>query len=177
MILQDKLKYLALFTLSLFMISCSDEDTEVQPLSTSTIEGSWSLAEINTTPPVDLEDDGNTDANVMNQTDCFNGMSLDFDTNGNLDMVTSAINFDSSASPSFDCSTQTSSGSYTINQKDLTVTTQISGNEETETLNVDVQNNTLSFTLTESDIADFFSIPGGESFSPITEAEFIYEKD
>ena len=171
------LKIPLIVLLSTFIISCSDDDTQVQTLSSSDIVGSWTLVEINSTPAVDLEGNGNTDPNVMNQTDCFDGMSLDFDNSGNVSVVTSAIDFDSSATPSFNCSLQTNSGSYSIDQNNLTVTAQISGNQETETLNVNVQNNTLSFTVTESDIADYFSVPAGESFSSITELEFVYQKD
>jgi hypothetical protein len=149
---------------STFIISCSDDDPQNQTLSSSDIVGNWSLVAINSTPAVDLEDDGNSDPNVMNQTDCFDGMSLDFDNNGNVSVVTSAIDFNSSATPSFTCSLQTNSGSYIINQNNLTVTAQISGNQETETLNVDVQNNTLSFIVTESDVADYFNVPSGRIF-------------
>ena len=170
-----KLGLFIFFSISIF--SCSDDDTQVQTLSSSDIVGSWTLVEINSTPAVDLEENGNTDVNLMDQTNCFDGMSLDFDNNGNVSVVTSAIDFDSSASPSFTCSLQTNSGSYTIDQNNLTVSAQISGNQETETLNVTVQNNTLSFTVTEGDIADFFSVPAGESFSSITELEFVYQKD
>ena len=170
-------KHLLLLILSISLFSCSDDDTQVQTLSNSDIVGNWTLVEINSTPAVDLEGNGNTDPNVMNQTNCFDGMSLDFDNSGNVNVVTSAIDFDSSASPSFTCSLQTNSGNYTIDQNNLTVTAQISGNQETETLNITVQNDTLSFTVTEGDIADFFSVPAGESFSTITELEFVYQKD
>lgn len=174
----NNFKVIILFISTVLFFNCSDEDNvNTQTLSSSDIVGNWSLVEINSTPAVDLEENGNTDPNVMNQTDCFDGMSLDFDNNGNVSVVTSAINYDSTNSPSFSCSLQTNSGSYSIDQNNLTVTAQISGNQETETLNVDIQNNTLSFIVTESDIADYFNVPPGESFSGITQLEFVYQKN
>lgn len=171
------LKITLLALLSTFIISCSDDDPQNQTLSSSDIVGNWSLVEINSTPAVDLEDDGNSDPNVMNQTDCFDGMSLDFDNNGNVTAVSSEIDYDDSASPSFNCSLRTDSGSYTLNNSDLSVTITLDGSQETETLNVDVQNNTLSFIVTESDVADYFNVPSGESFSSINELEFVYQKN
>lgn len=50
-------------------------------------------------------------------------------------------------------------------------------NQETQTILVDVQSNTLTFSLTQNDIAKFFSVPEGESFSAINELEFVYLKN
>ena len=171
------IKISLLVLLSTFIISCSDDDTTNQTLSSSDIVGNWSLVEINSTPAVDLEDNGNSDPNVMNQTDCFDGMSLDFDNNGNVTAVSSEIDYDDSTSPSFNCSLRTDSGSYTLNNSDLSVTVTLDGSQETETLNVDLQNNTLSFIVTESDVADYFNVPSGQSFSSINELEFVYLKN
>ncbi len=158
-------------------VSCSDDDSQVTTLSVADIEGNWVVSEINSTPAVDLESNGNSDANLMNQTTCFDGMSLDFDNNGTLTVVTSEITFDATATPSFSCELRSDVGSYQISGDVLTITLPISGNQETETINVNVQNNTLSFSLMQSDIAQFFNIPSGESFSAINDLEFVYLKN
>ncbi|RRO25174.1 hypothetical protein EIG84_01300 [Flavobacteriaceae bacterium 14752] len=163
--------------ISIFMASCSDDDVQNSVLNIADVEGSWTLSEINSTPVVDLENNGNTDANLMNQTSCFDGMSLDFDTSGNLTVVTSEITFDANTNPSFSCSLRTDSGSYIISGNDLTVTIPVSGSQETETIVVNVQNNMLSFSLTQNGIAQFFNVPSGESFSAINELEFVYLKN
>ncbi|TKS56250.1 lipocalin family protein [Mesohalobacter halotolerans] len=175
---KSKFSLLFVVFISIAITSCSDDDSvQNTVLNVSDIEGNWSLFQINSTPVVDLEGDANTNPNIMAQTDCFNGMSLNFGTNGVLTVVSSEITFDSNADPSFDCSLRTDVGSYSISGNDLTVTIPISGNQEIQTVVIDVQNNNiLSFTLTESQVAQFFSVPSGESFSTITELEFVYEK-
>ncbi|MDR9401233.1 MAG: lipocalin family protein [Psychroflexus sp.] len=132
----NPIKLLAI--LSIVMFSCSDEDNVTQTLSSSDIVGSWSLVAINSTPAVDLEENGNSDPNVMNQTGCFDGMSLDFDNNGNVTAISSEINYNANASPSFSCSLRTDSGSYLLNNNDLTVSITLDGSQETETLNVNI---------------------------------------
>ena len=175
--MKSKSSLLFVILISIATTSCSDDDTQNVILNETDILGTWTINEINSTPAVDLESNGNSDTNVMNQTNCFDGMSLDFDTNGNLTVVSSEITFDANTDPSFMCSLRTDTGSYIISGNDLTVTIPISGNQETETILVNIQNNTLSFSLTESQVAQFFNVPSGESFSAINELEFVYIKD
>lgn len=175
--MKSEFRLLLVIFISIFMISCSDDDTQNVVLNETDILGTWIVSEINSTPAVDLENNSNSDPNVMNQTSCFDGMSLDFDTGGNLTVVSSEITFDDNTDPSFVCSLRTDTGSYLISGNDLTVTIPISGNQETETVAVDIQNNTLSFSLTESQVAQFFNVPSGESFSAINELEFVYLKN
>lgn len=169
--------YFSLLILILINLSCVEDDSSNTSLNTANIEGLWIVSEINSIPTVDLESNGNTNANLMNQTTCFDGMSLDFDANGNLTVVSSEITFDSTATPSFSCELRTDTGTYVISGSDLTVTIPISGTQETQTILVDVQSNTLTFSLTQNDIVEFFSVPEGESFSAINELEFVYLKN
>jgi len=170
--------FLIFITACLILSSCSDDDdTNISVLSNSDIEGNWAITEINSTPAVDLESNGNTDPNLLNQTNCFDGMALDFDSNGNLNVTSTEITFDENASPSFVCSLRNDLGSYLISGGNLTVTIPISGNQETQTISVNIQNNTMSFSLTQSDVAQFFNIPSGENFSSINELEFVYQKN
>lgn len=169
-------RFLLIAFFAILLTSCSDDDTQNVVLNVTDIEGTWIVSEINSTPVVDLESNGNNDPNLMNQTTCFDGMSFNFDSNGNLTVVTTEITFDANSDPSFICSLRTDIGDYTISGNDLTVTVPILGNQETESVLVNIQNNTLTFSLSQVEVAEFFNIPNGESFSAIDELEFVYVK-
>lgn len=169
-------RFLLIAFFPILLTSCSDDDTQNVVLNETDIEGTWVVSEINSTPVVDLESNGNNDPNLMNQTTCFDGMSFNFDSNGNLTVVTTEITFDANSDPSFICSLRTDIGDYTISGNDLTVTVPISGNQETESVLVNIQNNILTFSLSQVEVAEFFNIPNGESFSAIDELEFVYVK-
>jgi len=158
--------------------SCSGDDSpQVTTFTDADIAGEWFLVELNSTPAIDLENDGTMDTNLMWQTTCFDGWSLEFIPNGNVLNATSAdIIFDPTASPTLDCTPRVDSGNYSISGNDLTVSTTVDGTVESQTLTINISNDTLSFVATESDVASMFNIPDGEVYSNLTSLEFVLQK-
>jgi len=162
----------------LVIISCSGDDSpQVTTFSDADVAGEWVLIEINSTPAIDLENDGTMDTNLMLQTTCFNGWGLDFIPNGNVLTAFSAdIIFDPTATPTLDCTPRTDAGNYSLSGNDLTVSTTVDGTVESQTLTITVANDTLSFVATESDVESMFNIPDGEIYSNLTSLEFVLQK-
>jgi hypothetical protein len=165
---------IALFVL--FSSCSSDDSTEMSTFSETDILGQWILIELNSTPAIDIENNGNLEENIMLQTSCFDGWGLNFEANANFTANSSDIDFNPTASPSLVCTPRTDSGTFSLAGNDLTVSVLVDGNVETQTISITIDNNTLSFTATESEVAAFFNIPDDEIYSDLLSIEFVLQK-
>lgn len=162
----------------LFILSScsSDDNNQVTTLTDADVLGEWQLIEINSDPSIDIENDGTTDTNLMLQTTCFDGWSLDFDANGVLTADYAEIEIDPNAIATLICTPQTDTGTYNISGNNLTVSATIDGNTETQTISITITNNVMSIFVAESDITSFFAIPDGEIYSELVSLEFVLQK-
>ncbi len=70
------LKYPTLLLLVLCLFSCSsDDDGETLQLNSEVI-GIWDLVEVNVSSPQDIDNDGNSSTNLMDELDCIMGTLL-----------------------------------------------------------------------------------------------------
>jgi len=62
--------------LVLFIFSCSSDDNNTPDSTPIVIEGLYTITAVNTDPATDLNFDGNTSTNQMDETDCYNNMAI-----------------------------------------------------------------------------------------------------
>lgn len=175
--MRKTLQLLLMVIAAIFLSGCSGDDSP--PLSTfedADVIGQWVLIEINSTPQIDIGNDGTTDTNLMLQTTCFDGWGLNFDANGTITSDAAEIELDPNAIATLICSPISNSGTYVINGNDITVSTMVDGIAESQTVTVNITNNLMSFDATESDVAGLFNIPDGEFYSNLTSLEFVLQK-
>ncbi|MBT0607771.1 lipocalin-like domain-containing protein [Aequorivita echinoideorum] len=117
------------------MASCSSDDDSS---SENSIVGTWILTEANLAIPVDINQDGTQNRDVLDEFPCFEG-SVNFEVN---ETYTRRISTVIPVNEGLDCGpATTNSGTYELNGDQLTIT-ESSG--ETTTATVDLNGNTLS---------------------------------
>jgi len=72
-----KINHLLFGLLVLFIVSCSDDDGDGGGESTGVeFAGSWQLTAINVSSPIDIDNDGTTSTNLLDEADCLTGSLL-----------------------------------------------------------------------------------------------------
>ena len=64
---------LPLLALACLMFSCSSDDNGATEPETSEAVGTWQLVELNINPPQDINMDGNTTSNILDELSCATG--------------------------------------------------------------------------------------------------------
>ena len=72
---------LPLLTLLFFLVSCSSDDNGGGEMEPSPALGTWNLVELNINPPQDIDMDGNTTSNILDELPCATG-SIIIDEDG-----------------------------------------------------------------------------------------------
>ena len=140
--------FIALFT-TVLLASCSSDDDN-NTFDTSLV-GSWTLTEMNVQIPVDLNNDGSFNRNLINEIPCIEGNSS-FATNGDFSQTVSIIAQEEiNGVIVFGCQgTQRNNGTYEIIGNKIKFT--IEGPEPiTESLEYTLNNNTLKITMPTDD--------------------------
>ena len=137
-------KLFSLLFIALLFASCSSDDDNDSPPS---IVGSWALVELNAAIPIDLNNDGTADSNILKELPCFtsngaftaDGKFLLTITNVKAEEVNGVMVYSCDGSVS-------SSGTYVLNGNQLTTTTD--GPEpETTTTTIDLSHEYLKTTM------------------------------
>ncbi|MGB3345257.1 MAG: hypothetical protein WBA61_15215 [Aequorivita sp.] len=132
-----------LFIAVLFASCSSDDDNDSAP----TIVGSWTLVELNAAIPVDLNNDGTADTNILKELPCFKGNGA-FTADGKFLLTISSVKAEEvNGVLVYTCDGSiASSGTYVLNGNQLTTTTD--GPEpETTTTTIDLTNEYLKTTM------------------------------
>ena len=169
-------KALSIIILLLTTSCLSDDTLQLTPPSDADVVGQWVLIAINSTPQIDIGNDGTTDTNLMLQTTCFDGWGLNFDANGTITSDAAEIELDPNAPATLICTPISNTGTYVVNGNNIMVSTTVDGVEESQTVTVNITNDLMSFDATESDVAGLFNIPDGEFYSNLTSLEFVLQK-
>lgn len=132
-----------LFIAVLFAACSSDDDNNAEP----SIVGSWTLVELNTENPIDFNNDGTADRNIMNEIPCYQG-NASFTTDGNYLLTLSNVNAEEvEGAWNIDCDgSVVNSGTYVINGDQLT-TNPNDPDEESGTTTIDLRGNTVSVSM------------------------------
>nr|WP_292965932.1 MULTISPECIES: hypothetical protein [unclassified Allomuricauda] len=57
----------------LFVVSCSEDDSNDNGFSSAELVGTWDLVEVNVSDGVDLDGDGSSSSNLMDEESCISG--------------------------------------------------------------------------------------------------------
>lgn len=158
------------------LISCDDDDTTPQPLTQGDIQGEWFLNELNASEPVDLNNDGNSNIDLTQETSCFDGMVLNFEDD-TYQFTYPKINFTGENNETLNCGDTLNTGIYTLDNNVLTATTTIDDSTTTESVNVELNNNQLKFTITSSQVSEYLDLENNSNENSDLEfLEFVFEK-
>lgn len=132
-----------LFIAVLFAACSSDDDNN----SEVGIVGNWTLVELNAENPVDFNNDGTADRNIMNEIPCYEG-DASFTADGNYRLSLSNVSAEEvNGIWVIDCvGHSVNSGTYVLNGNQLT-TTPNNPDEESDTTTIDLRGNTASFSM------------------------------
>lgn len=137
-----------LFIAVLFAACSSDDDNN----SKVGIVGSWTLVELNATIPMDFNNDGTVDRNIMNEIPCYVGHAS-FSAKGNYLLTLSNVNAEIGGGIwNIDCDvTSVNSGTYVLDGNQLT-TNPDNPDEETSTTTIILSNNTVKYSMVAGDL-------------------------
>ena len=132
-----------LFIAVLFAACSSDDDNNSKP----SIVGSWTLVELNATIPMDFNNDGTANRNIMNEISCYEGHAS-FTADGNYLLTLSNVNTEIVEGLwNIECDGSiVSSGKYVLNGDQLT-TTPDNPEEEPSTTTIDLSSNTAKYSM------------------------------
>lgn len=114
---------LLIFVCLAFCISCSDDDNPSQPDESEKVIGSYTITALNVSPAQDINGDGTTSTNLLDELSCISGtLDINADTSWNLNVI--RINLFSIAGGLFfiDCGdADSSSGNWTFANNQLSL--------------------------------------------------------
>lgn len=154
------------------LVSCDDNAKSTS--NTQSIAGNYVLTSLVSDVAVDLDQDGTSDTQLMNETTCFDTVAISFDANGNFTTTVSEVGFD--ANNVLTCSTIVTTGTYTFANSVLTITTAVNGGSVTESKAVLLTATTLEIGATDTEVAQYFTNSPGTPASAITQIDAIYTK-
>lgn len=163
---------LSLSAVVVILVSCDDNSKSTS--NTQSIVGNYVLTSLIADIAVDLDQDGSTDTQLMNETTCFDNVAITFDANGNFTSTISEVGFD--ANNVLTCSTIVANGTYSFSNSILTITTPINGGSATESQPVVLTPSTLEISATGADVAQYFTNMPGTPASGINQINAVYTK-
>ncbi len=188
--LKYTLSFLMILT-SLTFVSCDDEavDPTLVPSpapntnggngnnngggNTTSVVGSYKLTAFNTSVPTDLNNDGTSSTNQMNETSCFNNMFIIINSNNTFNADAKGIDIDFTNNIT-ECYTDPDyNGTWVLNSNVLTLTYVDGGVTYNDSFIVAGAGNSLSLSVSDGDIV------GMESGQPVyltSSIQFIYTK-
>ncbi|WP_034888420.1 lipocalin family protein [Gillisia sp. Hel_I_29] len=185
------------FTRSLLLVvivslfSCAAEDRDdVQSaafngtdlsttLAPSDLVGTWNLSVMQADTPVDLNSDGTSNNNILNETNCFDQMGVVF----REDMTFTATNAKLGFSGGIDndeitCeSGRADSGTWDVDGDVLILDINVGGIIYTERKQLTITPTTFAFAVTKFESDKYVSDPGDSSASPIRILSLEYAKN
>lgn len=137
-----------LFIAVLFASCSSDDDKNSDP----SIVGNWTLVELNAENPIDFNNDGIADRNIMNEIPCYEGHAS-FSADGNYLITLSNITGEEvNGVLVIECDgNSVDAGTYVLNGDQLT-TNPNNPEEESSTTTIVMTNNTVRYFLSAGDL-------------------------
>jgi len=182
-----------LIGLVLILGSCEPNEDHVAETEISTLnatanitpedlEGEWKLSAMETDTVVNLNNDQESNSNILLETDCFATMGVTFNENGSMTTTNSKLDFKAGASnDDFKClSGRTDSGSWdveNINDKEyLVITMTIDGETRTHRRELDRTTNTFAFDISKFESEQYYGNPDGTDVEEVTVLSLEYTR-
>ena len=183
-----KVKTLASFSLLILSLtSCSKEEMAMDSLlkvsnatavTTNDMIGNWELSGMMADTAVNLNNDQVYSKNLLDETDCFNTMSITFDEDGTFVTNNAQMTFESGASnDQFSCLTdRMDNGDWEVRNDSLILTMEINTSIYTHKKLINLDTNKFSFDVTKIESNQYVNDPGNTQASPIRILELEYTK-
>lgn len=176
-----------LFLFVLSITSCSKEEqmmTETQiksfnsSISSSDLVGHWQISRMESDTLIDLNDDDLWSRNLLEETSCFNTMSITFNADSTFITNNATMTFESGANgDQFSCiQDREDSGTWKVENDDLILTLEIEGATYTHRKTLMMSNDTFAFEVTKIESDQYVDDPGNTQASPIRILELEYVK-
>ncbi|MCB7482354.1 DUF5004 domain-containing protein [Christiangramia sediminis] len=183
-----KVKTLASFgLLILMMASCSKEEmamdsqlkvSNATAVTTNDMIGYWELSGMMADTAVNLNDDAFSSKNLLDETNCFNTMSITFDENGTFISNNAQMTFESGTSNNqFSCLTdRMDSGEWQVRNDSLILSVEINNSTFTHKKLINLETNKFSLDVTKIESNQYVNDPGNTQASAIRILEVEYTK-
>lgn len=168
------------FTALLFL-ACSGEDVNdsdaealnqkmLTYIETADLVGHWDLSVLRADIAVDLNADGASNTNLLEETSCFDVMNIDFRDDMTFTSVNSRMDFAAGeTNDAFECmAPRTDVGTWDVQGDTLTLNVNISGTIFTHTKKLTMGVSTFSFDVTKLESQQYVKDPGNTVVSGIT---------
>ncbi|WP_165499014.1 DUF5004 domain-containing protein [Gramella sp. KN1008] len=180
-----RLAFLAL--VSLLVWSCSKEEAymedELLKVSNATISsndliGHWELSRMVADTAVNLNQDANYSTNLLDETSCFNNMSITFYSDATFTTNNATMTFEAGGNgDQFACiADRIDTGTWKVENDNLILTMDINGSTYTHTKAIDMTSNTFTFDVTKIESDQYVNDPGDTQASEIRILELEYTK-
>lgn len=183
-----KVKTLASFCLlALAMTSCSKEEVSMESqlkisdattVTTNDMIGHWNLSGMMADTAVNLNADSVYSQNLLDETDCFNTMSITFNEDGTFITNNAQMTFEAgTTNDQFSCLTdRMDNGDWQVRNDSLILSMVINSANYTHKKLINLETNKFSFDVNKIESNQYVNDPGNTQASPIRILELEYTK-
>lgn len=178
-----------LFCTAVLVSSCAGEDLDDKDgellnakmlvyIDSQDLIGTWKLTVMQANSPVDLNDDGVTNANLLQESWCFNDMNIDLRADGSFSSINARMDFQAGeTNDKFLCMTpRTDIGKWSVEGDELILEVNIEGTVYIRRKEITMKDNTFSFDVTKLESEQYVKDPGNTVVSGITVMYLTYTK-
>lgn len=169
--------YCCLLLAGFFFQGCSKEDisqesqlkiSNATTVTTADMVGSWDLTKMMADVEVDLDSIPGGSKNLLDETDCFNTMSITFMSDSTFVSNNAMMTFEDGDSDDFTClSDRMDSGSWYVSDNKLVLELTINGETFIHEKAIDLGSGTFAFDVTKIESDQYVNDPGNTRASEI----------
>ena len=153
-------------------LEAGDENLQVTNLTItkSDLEGEWELSGMIADEPVDLNNDGVSSYNLLDEASCFDRMNAVFNNDGSFSTINGRLDFNSGENKdSFTCGNDRQDfGSWDLKDDNiLMLTMTINGQDYTHEKDLQLDGNTFSFEISKMESDEYVDDPGDSQASHV----------
>lgn len=143
--------------------------TNLTVIDRDSMVGEWQLTTMQADTLVDLNGDGIGHVNILEETTCFDTMSVTFNDDGTFSTVNSKLDFNYGANADeFKClSGRTDQGTWDVENDELILNLEINGEVYTDRKLIDKDIDTFGFDVSKFESSQYVDDPGDSHASHI----------
>ena len=156
-------------------ISSFLSDANIQPKK---LYGNWQLTLMRTDTPVDLDGDGTGSTNLLQETDCYNDMRIEFSEDATFITQNAQMDFAAGTSGTeFEClNDRVDYGTWEIDRDLLILNILIDNEIYTDSKVIKLMGNRFSFEVTKEESEIYVNDPGNTLVSNVQVLELEYSR-
>ena len=177
----------SLSLLILAMASCSKQEmttesqlkvSDAMAVTTNDMIGHWELSGMIADTEINLNNDSIYSKNLLDETDCFNTMSITFNEDGTFTSNNAQMTFEAGSSKNeFSClSDRMDSGNWEVRNDSLILTMEINASSYTHKKLINLETNKFSLDVNKIESNQYVNDPGNTQASQIRILEVEYTK-